>query len=279
MKSDSTPPGGSRRVENHRAPIGIEVIFQAHDEPPRLGTLEDLSSGGARIEASKPCREGEGLLVHLPWPSADEPTTVTAVVRWVEGSRMGVQFSIARSSEGEAIRLLRASSRAHGDKSEKNDKGEKSGALRDESAFSRDALLAVREPIHRMPRRVRFQEVDAAGTIYYSRVFEYFGDAYIDLLDRGGVSVPKVMAKQLWAAPLVHAEAEYLAPMRFGDHVVVEVATAACGTSSATVGYRITTEDGRVLGVGHTVHVFVDATTFRPCPIPADVRQALLPAK
>lgn len=270
MKSDSTPPGGSRRVENHRAPLGIEVIFQAHDEPPRRGMLEDLSSGGARIEASKPCRQGEGLLVHLPWPSADEPTTVTAVVRWVEGSRMGVQFSIARASEGEAIRQLRSSAQA---------KGEKAENARDESSFSRDALLAVREPIHRMPRRVRFQEVDAAGTIYYSRVFEYFGDAYIDLLERGGVSVPKVMAKQLWAAPLVHAEAEYLAPMRFGDHVVVEVATAACGTSSATVGYRITTEDGRVLGVGHTVHVFVDATTFRPCPIPADVRLALLPPR
>ena len=53
MTIGSTPPhGGSRRQESPRAPLGLEVIFQAHGETPRLGTIEDLSGGGACIEAS-----------------------------------------------------------------------------------------------------------------------------------------------------------------------------------------------------------------------------------
>lgn len=265
--TDQPPP--SRRAVNDRAPVALEVIFQASDEPPRIGTLEDLSEGGARIEASKPCPKGEVVLVHLPWPSRDEPTSVTAVVRWAEGGRMGLQFTLTGDVENVAIAKLLATSSAP---TKARQPAKEAPA---EDAFSRDALLAAKSSVNSMDRRVRFQEVDAAGTIYYSRVFEYFGDVYVDLLERGGVSVPRALAKRDWFAPLVHAEAEYLAPMRFGDAVVVHVVKVRCGTSAATIGYRIESRDGRALAVGHTVHVFVDGGTFRPCPLPADVLRAL----
>jgi 1,4-dihydroxy-2-naphthoyl-CoA hydrolase len=269
--SDLPPTPVSRRAENDRAAIALEVIFQANDQPPRLGTLEDLSAGGARIKASKPSQEGEVVLVHLPWPSRDEPTTVTAVVRWSEARRMGIQFSMAGPAESVAIANLRAAGPLAA-KARAPEKGSRADGGR---GFTRDELLSAPGGLQRMERRVRFQEVDAAGTIYYSRVFEYFGDVYIELLERGGVSVPDAMVKRDWFAPLVHAEAEYLAPMRFGDSVVVQIARVRCGTSAATVGYRITSAGGQPLAVGHTVHVFVDGATFRPCPIPADVLAAL----
>jgi 1,4-dihydroxy-2-naphthoyl-CoA hydrolase len=268
MSDAKSPQHPSRRAENDRAVVALELIFQANDEPPRIGTLEDLSAGGARIEATKPCREGEVIVVYLPWPSRDEPTTVTAVVRWVDGNRMGIQFSMTGAADSDAIAKLRD---AGGVPAPKKRPAPTSG----DDQFSRDALLAIPDSVHSMERHVRFQEVDAAGTIYYSRVFEYFGDVYVDLFDRGGVSLPLTMAKREWFAPLVHAEAEYLAPMRFGDAVVVHVVKVRCGTSAATVGYRIVSANGRPLAVGHTVHVFVDGTTFRPCPIPPPVLRAL----
>lgn len=259
----------SRRATNDRASVALEVIFHAHGEPPRIGTIEDLSAGGARLVATKACRAGEVVLVYLPWPSRDEPMTVTSVVRWVEGRRMGIQFSLADARQNEALSALRAGS------------GGPSKSIpvpatsKGDDPFSRDQLLAAIAPGPGVERRVRFQEVDAAGTIYYSRVFEFFGDAYIDFLERGGVSVPRAMQQPTWFAPLVHAEAEYLGPMRFGDAVVVQIVRVRCGRSAATVGYRISSPDGRPLVVGHTVHVFVDAKTFRPCPIPTDVQGAL----
>lgn len=268
--SDSTPPPPSRRAVNDRAAVALEVIFQANDEPPRLGTLEDISAGGARIEASKPCREGEVVLVHLPYPSRDEPTSLTAVVRWVDGRRMGVQFSLGNTAHSDAIGKLRSTAGTTEQKAPPP-----ATTRTTENPFSRDALLADQGSVNSMERRVRFQEIDAAGTIYYSRVFEYFGDVYVDLLERGGVNVPRALAKRDWFAPLVHAEAEYLAPMRFGDAVVVHVVKVRCGKSAATIGYRIVSSEGQPLAVGHTVHVFVDGTTFRPCPLPPDVLKAL----
>lgn len=267
----SKAPPSSRRAE--RASVALEVIFAANDGPPRIGTVEDLSEGGARIETSKPCPKGEVLVVHLPWPSRDEPTSLTAVVRWAEGRRMGVQFSLSSDAESVAIAKLRDSARP----SVPPPKAGRAAPPRESSddQFSRDALLAAPGSVHKMDRRVRFQEVDAAGTIYYSRVFDYFGDVYVDLFERGGVNLPRALAKRDWFAPLVHAEAEYLAPMRFGDAVVVHVVKVRCGKSAATVGYRIVSPEGRPLAVGHTVHVFVDGATFRPCPIPPDVHRAL----
>lgn len=272
----------SRRSVNDRAPVVLDVLFQPSGKPPRRGSLEDISAGGARILASKPCKEGDVVLVHLPWPSEDEPTTVTAMVRWSEQGRMGIQFSLSGASESDVVAKLRdAASSTTGARTEAgteagNEKKRRRLAQGEgDTPFSRDALLAATGSVHHMARRVRFQEVDAAGTIYYSRVFEYFGDVYVDLFERGGVSLPKAMIKREWAAPLVHAEAEYLAPMRFGDEVEVHVVKLRCGTSAATVGYRIASPSGRPLAVGHTVHVFVDGATFKPCPIPPDVLRAL----
>jgi len=255
-----TDAGGASRRGGDRTRVGIETVFQPSGKAPRVGVLSDLSPGGARIVTAKPGAHGEALVVYLPFPSRDEPTPVTAIVRWSSAADMGVQFNV---EGGEALLAL--------DKLLKSAPAPKQS----DGGFSRDALLAVPQTILATKRRVRFQEVDAAGTIYYSRIFEYFGDVYVELLERDGVSVPKVMSQREWFAPLVHAEADYLGPMRFGDWVEVAIAKVACGKSSATIGYRIDGKSGRPLAVGHTVHVFVDGETFRPCPIPADVRRAL----
>jgi len=125
-------------------------------------------------------------------------------------------------------------------------------------------------------REVKFQEVDAAGTIFFPRVLEYFGDAYLALLSKGAVDVAGQIARAEWFAPLAHAEADYLVPMRFGDPVRVEIIGAELGRSSAVVGYRIVGErDEKARAIGQTVHVFVDGKTFVPIDIPSAVRQAL----
>jgi YbgC/YbaW family acyl-CoA thioester hydrolase len=227
--------------------LAVDISFQPEGEALRAAKLEDLSEAGACISAVEPGAEGEVVTVHLPWPSRETPTRVRAIVRWVDGSQMGVQFSSSSADEsGEFTK----------------------------NPFAREALLTAEPVLHQMSRRVAFQEVDAAGTIYYARVYEYFGDAYIDLLEKGGVSLAAAMQSKVWFAPLVHSEADYLSPMRFGDSVTVHVVKVDCRASAATVGYRIVSPEGLPLAVGCTVHVFVDSS-FRRCPVPPDVRRAL----
>lgn len=121
-------------------------------------------------------------------------------------------------------------------------------------------------------RRVRFQDVDAAGTIFFPRVLEYMADAYVEVLERAGLDVPKILAEKRWAAPLAHAEADFLGPLLYGDVAHVEVAIARLGTTSVTFGHRIRGADGAARSVGVTTHVFVDGRSFKPIPIPDALR-------
>jgi 1,4-dihydroxy-2-naphthoyl-CoA hydrolase len=140
-------------------------------------------------------------------------------------------------------------------------------------SFPRETLLGAERALASQRRRVRFQDVDAAGTIYYARAFEYFGDVYLDLWVGAGLDVRGMLERRELAAPLIHAEADYLAPLRFGDDVSVEIVKAEVGTSSTTYGYRITKAGGEVAAIGETRHVWVDGKTFRPTPLPEALKR------
>ena len=119
-------------------------------------------------------------------------------------------------------------------------------------------------------RIVRFQDVDAARTIYFPRVLEYFGDVYLALLVKAGLDVPGMLRRNEMAAPLAHAEADFVAPLFFGDAVEVELVKARLGRSSATFGHRIK-KAGVIASTGTTVHIFVDGA-FKPMEVPAGLR-------
>jgi 1,4-dihydroxy-2-naphthoyl-CoA hydrolase len=137
------------------------------------------------------------------------------------------------------------------------------------NAFPRDELISFSgAPIVSQTRPVRFQEVDAAGTIFFPRVLEYFSDAYQELLERAGIDTPRILRERAFAAPLAHAEADYLSPLFFGDTATVELLVARVGSSSVRFGHRVKKGDA-VAAIGSTVHVFVDGKTFKPTPVPA----------
>ncbi len=140
---------------------------------------------------------------------------------------------------------------------------------------TREEIFAATTPIVSQARSVRFQEVDAAGTIYFPRVLEYFADAYLEVLSRSGLDLAAILRERVWAAPLAHAEADFVRPLFFGDRVRVEVALAIVGNSSATFGYRIRGADDAIRSFGSTVHVFVDGKTFKPIDVPAALRAFL----
>ena len=125
-------------------------------------------------------------------------------------------------------------------------------------------------------RVVRFQDVDAAGIIFYPRVLEYFSDVYIAMLMESGWDLPAELGKDSVGTPLVHAEADYLSPLRFGDTVSVEVVGVKLGGKSFTVGYRVRRAGGAVAAVGQTVHVCLDRASFKPHAIPEGLRAHLL---
>ena len=136
-------------------------------------------------------------------------------------------------------------------------------------SWSRAELAGASQgPCHRF--EVLFQHVDAAGIVFFGRMFEYFHDAYVATLADAGHPLPDVLAEKRWLAPLVHAEADYLSPLRFGDTVDARVVRALVKGSKLVVGYRVSVGD-RVAAVGHTVHIFCDMDTLERVDMPSDL--------
>lgn len=143
--------------------------------------------------------------------------------------------------------------------------------------FDREELKLSRPRAFVDRRAIRFQDIDAAGIIFYPCVLEMFHDTYAAFLAHAGCPLPEVLKSGGWLAPVRHAEADYFKPLRFGDEVAVEICRARLSESEVTLGYRIARAvGGEVCVVGQVVHTFVARQSFQRIPIPDAVRQALL---
>jgi YbgC/YbaW family acyl-CoA thioester hydrolase len=131
-------------------------------------------------------------------------------------------------------------------------------------SFDRDELLSA-PPRFEHPVRVRFQDVDAAGIVFYPRILEYFHDAYVAWLASLGVDLARVLAERSWAAPIRQVEAEFLRPVTFGDLVGVAVVALAAEGGDLAVGFRVH-QDGKAVAVGRSVHSFLDRATWKRLP-------------
>jgi 1,4-dihydroxy-2-naphthoyl-CoA hydrolase len=144
--------------------------------------------------------------------------------------------------------------------------------------FERDALRLPAANAFTRERPIRFQDVDAAGIIFYPRALELCHDVYVEFLAEVGFPLHESLAGE-WIAPIRHAEADYLRPLRFGDHVEIALVAAHLGPvsppSEVTIGYRLTSlSDGEVAIVAQTVHTFLDRKTFRRTLLPDGLERA-----
>ncbi len=142
--------------------------------------------------------------------------------------------------------------------------------------FDKKDLKALQPGRFRHVVSVRFQDVDAAGIVFFPRVLEYMHDAYVAALAEIGSELHTVLRSRSWAAPLRHAEADYFSPLRFGDRVIVALVAAHVQETEIVLGYRVSHEaTGAVAAVGQTVHTFVDPKTFERTAVPDVIAAAL----
>ena len=141
--------------------------------------------------------------------------------------------------------------------------------------FERQALKDSTGSLFADELSIRFQDVDAAGVLFYARLFDYLHGAYEGLLESAGCPLPTVLREKQWLAPLRHAEADYFLPLKFGVRVTVHVACADLQESEIALGYRIVTEEGAVAAVGQTVHTFLDPTSQQRRPVPVELASLL----
>jgi acyl-CoA thioester hydrolase len=122
--------------------------------------------------------------------------------------------------------------------------------------------------------RVRFEETDFVGVVYYSKFFNWLELGRVNPFRHLGIDLREI-AQSGFHIPVVQAHADYRASARFDDEVLVRTRIARVGNSSIRFEnevYRL--PEKTLLCTGHTVHVLTN-NLGKPVRFPADLRKKL----
>ena len=130
--------------------------------------------------------------------------------------------------------------------------------------------------------RVQMYDTDAAGIIYFASQFRYAHDAFEQIMQSIGYNFTDLLEKEPFIFVIVHAEADYFAPLKVGDLITVETRITRIGETSFTLDYQLSKE-GKIVGRCQTVHVCLDKHTRKKQTLPAKpmskLRQYYVPAE
>ncbi|MDG6990244.1 MAG: acyl-CoA thioesterase, partial [Nitrososphaerota archaeon] len=84
---------------------------------------------------------------------------------------------------------------------------------------------------HEQKLRVRYEETDTMGVVYYGKYFVWMEVGRVSLLRDAGFGYKEWVRHQL-EFPVVQAHADYKASARFDDEVLVRTRVASIGNSS-----------------------------------------------
>jgi len=123
--------------------------------------------------------------------------------------------------------------------------------------------------------RVRFNECDGQGVVFYANYLMYFDVAMTEFW-RAAFGGYAEMIEDGTDAMVVEARIRYHAPARFDDEIDIVASMAKVGSSSSVVEVAAErVRDGVTLVDGELRHVFVDTRDYRSREMPPHVREGL----
>lgn len=140
---------------------------------------------------------------------------------------------------------------------------------------TRARAAATFETVFEHSFRVALHDTDAAGLIFFGHLFRHLHDAYEKWMETLGFPLPALIRDGGILLPLIHAEADYRAPMRHGDLIRVQLGLERRAATRFTLGYRCLAPDGALAATALTRHCCIDREVHRPTPIPDSLAKAL----
>ena len=122
--------------------------------------------------------------------------------------------------------------------------------------------------------KIRFDDVDGAGIVYYPQFFHLCHKAFEDFFDdAASISYPQLINEKRRGFPTVAIESNFTAPLSYGDIAMVTLAIEKIGRSSVTFNYEIRRkQDSELCFTARITKVFMDLDTKKVLPITDDIR-------
>jgi acyl-CoA thioesterase FadM len=118
---------------------------------------------------------------------------------------------------------------------------------------------------------VRLPHTDAAGVLFYPKIFEIEEELFERWLELGGFSVRAMLDGRLAPTPIVHCEADYRRPVRVGDRLAVRLAGVGVGRTSFELAWEMAL-DGAVAVAVRVRRSSIDRASGRAVDLPPALR-------
>jgi acyl-CoA thioester hydrolase len=127
---------------------------------------------------------------------------------------------------------------------------------------------------HILEKKVYYHDTDAGGVVYYGTYFKFLEEGRTEFCVSRGFDV-RALYKDGISFVVVHAEADYKAPARYGDTVSIHTRVDKVGNSSIHFSQEIK-KDNLLLVSAKIVWACV-GRDFKVQPVSDKLRAALIP--
>lgn len=122
--------------------------------------------------------------------------------------------------------------------------------------------------------RVYYEDTDVSGVVYHANYLRYFERARTDWLRQRGVGQQALAAEQGICFAVTRMDVRFRQPARLDDMLHVSARPTAVGGASLSFEQRICRDsaDGPCLASASVRVASLNASSFKPCPLPANLR-------
>jgi len=121
------------------------------------------------------------------------------------------------------------------------------------------------------PRRVRVQDTDTTGVLYFANLLQITLEAFEEFLLSKEFFIQEMVSKYQVLLPIVHTEGDFFSPIRVGDMLHVHLSLKEVGKSSFSYSADIFQGENKA-GAASIVHVAYCSQKSTSIPIPEKLK-------
>lgn len=119
-------------------------------------------------------------------------------------------------------------------------------------------------------RKINFYDCDAAGVLFFARIYELCHSAYEELIESFNLK-EDYWNNDEYIVPIIKSEALYHKPLKYSEVVSIEIKVAQLKSSSFELNYECRNAKGEITNKVKTIHVFVDKKSWKKIKMPANI--------
>ncbi len=121
--------------------------------------------------------------------------------------------------------------------------------------------------------QVRYAETDAQKVVYHGNYVVWFEVGRTAYCEKAGYPYSRMEAEGILIT-VVELRVRFRRSARYGDTVTIRTWLIEQKSRGCSFRYEVILPDGGIAAEGETHHLFLDAATGRPCPVPPAIRES-----